>query len=868
MSIEVIQKSLEERFSQPLPEFYERRIVFWKDEEQRFTQEIDEIQLDGVKILKLTGTNNFYAKKLLLFDDTASNYLVYDPCTYEQAEDNWLLDIELYSDEPFFADKMSLQMDEFGIASTPEMRKAIKLYPKFFDNQERREKLKSFNKKYANASEFHLDILCVLCGIESGNMQDIINAVLLNGLTDSENKCIEQITKFGNISLFWNLIQKSIGFIPNAEGNNLEDLEAYIVFSAASQTVNKSELKEFSQYLSERHSSFCYSIVHDLMWSEYADEMIGICKSIEYRFNLAKKFTKFDLNNLINCDAFPCINEVIITKYFNEIKDNIIKPDDIISVLEKRRVLKGYDTYSSYFDGLFYIAKMQQFYNEYAGQFHIAEVYKVWKEYTTKLYKMDTYYRKFHLSFGNALADTVGSDLDDLYKACADYVETLYQNWFLKELTAMWLNAADEYLAGKTELTNIIQQNDFYNQYVSKIKEKTTAFVIVSDALRYEVGVELADTLEIKNRGIIELASMQSVFPSITKYGMAALLPGENKIVEENGDIYIDGLKCASTEQRNTVLCATDMNSVAIQYKDFLSMKKQERNELIKGKKVVYIYHNVIDAIGDKVVTETKVFEACNDAVQEISNLVQIIAGLRGSSQVIITSDHGFNYTYSPLNESQKITKSDLSDVKEAGRRYIIGTEKTESDLLVSVDMKINNSNNTLKGLASRDIVRIKIAGGGENFVHGGVSLQECVVPVVLFKNVRLDSKQYQENKETFDSEPVEISLLASTRKITNMIFSLYFFQKDPVGKGKISADYEVFFVDDYNNVISDKQRIIADKTSNEGQERQFRCNFNLKSMKYDNQQDYYLLIVNENGNEIDRIKFEIDILFADDFGF
>lgn len=869
MSIDAIKKSLEERFNQPLPEYYERRIVFWKDEENRFTQEIDEIELEGVKILKLTGTNNFYAKKLLLSDDTTSNYLVYDPCSYESQEDKWLLDIELYSGEPFYADKMSLQMDEFDIDSTPEMRKAVKAYPKFFDNKERREKLKSFGKSYTNATELHFDILCVLCGIDSGNSQDIISAVLINGLDESENKCIEQITKFGNISLLWTLIQKTTGFIPNADGNNLEDLAAHIVFSAASQTMGKGALKEYSNYISDAHSSFCYSIVHDLMRSDDADIMVEICEEIEYRFNLIKRFTKLEINELVECDIFPCINEVIVTKYFAEIRDNVIKADDIIKVTEKRKSQKGYDNFKSYFDGLYYIAKMQQFYHEHLDEFHIAEVYKVWKAYTTELYLMDTYYRMFHLAFGNALKDMAGSDLDDLFKNAADYVETLYQNWYLKDLTKMWLNVADEHLLGISVCTSILPQTKFYQEYVSKTKDKTTAFVIISDALRYEVAVELSRTLEVNNRGTVSISSMQSVFPSITKYGMAALLCGKKKTVDTNGDILVDGMKCQSTEQRNAVLCSVDVDSVAVQYKDFIAMKKPERNELIKGKKVVYIYHNQIDALGDKAPTETKVFEACEDTIKELSNLVQIIAGLRASSQVIITADHGFNYTYSPLNESQKISKADLSGVKEAGRRYVVGTDKTISDLLIPVNMEINTESNELKGLAPRDIVRIKMSGGGENFVHGGISLQECVVPVIEFKNIRLSSKKFQANKEAFISEPVELNLLASTHKISNMLFSLYFFQKDAVGGSKTAAIYDLFFVDSYNNVISDKQRIIADKTSDDGQDRQFRCNFSLKQNKYDKNESYYLLIVDENGNEKDKIEYEIDIAFAfEDFGF
>ena len=68
---------------------------------------------------------------------------------------------------------------------------------------------------------------------------------------------------------------------------------------------------------------------------------------------------------------------------------------------------------------------------------------------------------------------------------------------------------------------------------------------------------------------------------------------------------------------------------------------------------------------------------------------------------------------------------------------------------------------------------------------------------------------------------------------------------------------------------ISDVQKIIADKTSENGQERTFRCSFNLKSLKYDNKEIYYLVIAEEGGEIKAQEEFQIDIALAvDDFDF
>lgn len=65
MDAEKIVQDLSRRFSAPLPEFYKRRIIFWYDEDKEFESQIDEIQLDNVRVVKATGNNSFALKKLL-----------------------------------------------------------------------------------------------------------------------------------------------------------------------------------------------------------------------------------------------------------------------------------------------------------------------------------------------------------------------------------------------------------------------------------------------------------------------------------------------------------------------------------------------------------------------------------------------------------------------------------------------------------------------------------------------------------------------------------------------------------------------------------------------------------------------------------
>ncbi|HIZ55468.1 MAG TPA: PglZ domain-containing protein, partial [Firmicutes bacterium] len=275
-----------------------------------------------------------------------------------------------------------------------------------------------------------------------------------------------------------------------------------------------------------------------------------------------------------------------------------------------------------------------------------------------------------------------------------------------------------------------------------------------------------------------------------------------------------------------------------------------------------YIYHNVIDAIGDKTSTEKKVFEACADAVEELANLLRIIVNDMQGTDILITADHGFLYTYSPLTQGEKVSKDLLcGEIYETGRRYVLAAPDASAEYLLPVQMSQQIGGIPVQGFTPRDTSRIRMAGGGENYVHGGVSLQEMAVPVVCFKNLRSTSKQYVEVTNA------GLKLLSESRKVTNLLFSLDFFQQQPVGDKVQSCTYTIYMADDQGAVVSDRQTVIADRTSVNASERVFRVRFSLKAGAYSSGVPYRLVI--ENGMDIpEEITFHIDIAFADDFGF
>lgn len=860
MSVESIQFTLNERFAAPLPEFYKRRIVFWQDEDREFETMLDEIKLPGVKIVKLTGANNFAVKKLLLHDDTTGDYLIYNPFSYSAQQENWLRDIELFSEE-YRADFISMQMSELGIASTPVMRKTVKLYSKFLENKDRVAKLRKIGREYQTPLQLHIDIMAVLAGLNGGSAQDVFIAVLSAGRDEENNTVLNNIRKFGNIDAFWQLVRKYTGYIYEP-GKPLGFFASHVLLTALAQTMNSSALKGLERFVSESNKAYCYSIIHEWRNSENNDALFELCRTIEAELSLPARFEKQEIETLLTADIFPSIHESILKRFFSEVADRIVKADLMLRTVENRRTSGWHEHFRYYYDCLYYIAKMQEFHQENAAGFHIVEPKAIWKLYTEKAYEMDSFYRHFHFAFGNSLKNS-NALLEDKLKHAADCVEALYQNWYLKELTGCWTNAIAEGLSDLGYISEIAKQHDFYPHYVRPLAGKASrAYVIISDALRYEVAAELCDTIIRTTKGTAKLDAVQAIFPSITKFGMANLLPGRNLSINDSIEVLIDGLPTRSTVEREKVLCASNPNSVAVQYGDVLNMKRAERRELVSGKEVVYIYHNTIDAIGDKAPTEKKVFEACEEAIDEISNIIRIIINDMQGTDIFITADHGFLYTYSPLSESDKINKSTFSgEVYEVGRRYALTEPNATANYLMPVQLEGEINGKAVKGYTPLDSTRIKISGGGENYVHGGVSLQEMAVPVVSFKNLRTTSKKYVEVSNA------ELKLLSESRKVSNLLFSLDFFQRQPVGEKIQPCAYGIYMTDAEGVMISDRQTIIADRTSGNASERVFRVRFNLKAGAYDKNKIYRLVIANDT-DVPEEVEFHIDIAFADDFGF
>ena len=857
MDLQEVLNDLKKRFQADYPEFYNRRIVVWTDQDREFEDVIDEIAIDGVKVLKMSDDNMFLVKKTLCCDDPESDYLLYCPLYFQRNEDNWLTDVFKYSEE-FRADRVSMEMAEMDLKDTVSIRREVKRYSKFFNAKKRRDDVRKLSGKIDTAGNL---ILAIMCSIAKCPMEPdtLIREVIKAGMEKETNPIYQEFVNYEIQDSFWSLCLQGTGY--TEEDREIGNLFTSILLTAATRTIGADAFIGLDGFIHRTHDTFCFQFIEDWMRDSKENASFRqLSKTVEDQIQLYERLLKLDLADYVKSEFFLAVDEAVLYKLMKDIENDIIDPEEILETVEARRVKTWYQDFSRYYEGLYYMAKIKDFYNRNQDAFHEISPEKLWQAYADDFYRMDTYYRKFQQAFQKSLNNPLFR-LDDGIKAVAKRAEGIYQHWFLDKLLANWCNIAGNMLETRGYIPQLPQQKDFYRDNIRDAKTKM--FVIISDAMRYEVAKELSEDLVREMQCKVEMRNMEGIFPTITPFGMAALLPKEEMELEAgNGTVTVlDDGEPTGANYREKVLRKANPASVVLKYEELIQLRRDERKAKVKGMEVIYIYHDRIDAAGHG--SGHDVFTACDEAIDEVKNLVRIIVNDFSGVNILITSDHGFIYTYDAFTEADKVEKIDFSGTVDCGRRYAIMEESAQPQYLMPV--KLFDENSGLKGFTPRENIRIKNKGGAINFVHGGISLQEKMVPLVAYRHLRNDNKEYQRNRSKIDVKPVELKLLSEQRTISNMIFNMSFYQSEMLSETREASSFILYFVDEYDNRISDEVRIIADRNNPDDEtDRRFEERFNLKAGNYDGKKSYYLMIIEESNKVVpEKIEFSIDIPFA-----
>lgn len=818
-----------------------RKLVFWYDANAEFIDDIDGLELDNAGILHLESDNQFYIKYFLELKDTENNYLIYAPFAKPSVKDNHLADTVRYSKE-FFADRASLLALDLGIDE--KYKPIIRRYIKFFASKERCRKFYDLEIEAFDQSTIEVALMSVLCRSRTASFEEVMRCILSDdGFTD--NRYLAEFEKYDLLDAFWQCADSVFGY--SDPKPTLEKLAITMFATCVSKSACADMPKAWQPFVSYKSGNiiaFIDSMMNSCVYSERFDEISADIYNI-----LSGKavFSNMAAEALIDCSVFAGIDEIIINWIVERLENGDVAArlgDKTIAELCNERRQKHFGKYKQ--NEYFLLENALNLLS--AGTYEpLSGLDNIVNYYVESGYLNDASYRRFYFYF-DKIYDTAN------FERLRELTENIYVNEYLNKLSVNWNR---ELAADWAELA-AAKQTDFFDRYVRHSKERTV--VIISDALRYEVGRSLFEKLQADEKCSASIVPMLSVLPSYTRLGMAALLPHRTLYLSEDFEVLADGRKCDDLKQREAILKEYKPGSKCVQYDDIKNLKIAELREIFTGQDAVYIYHNQIDARGDKLNTENEVFIACEEAIEEIYNLIKRLSTSANTVRFIVTADHGFIYKRDKLTESGKIGNISSPDGAYTGKRYCIARQPAASQGVVSfpLDAFLNNGDKRIITFPIGGDI-FKTSGGGANYVHGGSSPQEMLVPVI-------DIKTEKGRKETTTAQ---IALVSPVNKITNLIVTLDFAQTQAVSDIVKETTYRICFISADGEKISNENIYVADKKDAQTVKRVFRLKFSFKNKQYDKSQKYYLVAFDDK-NDIEALRHEMimDIPFADDFGF
>jgi uncharacterized protein (TIGR02687 family) len=773
--------------------FEDHRIVFWYDTARDMRGEFDAVDLPGVTKVEIAN-NEFGLKSRMLRQEPGSRFLVFNDGPEPPNAANWLLDIQLAT-AVFKADQTGIWLGELGLP--PQFESVVRDHLEFYRSKARVVELKRLLQTADTLTQVRLRMLAVCAGAEGG--LDTVIEALLGELAEGRDDAMRLIERSGLTEMFWKQVSNAYGYKPDQP--DLEDFaiamfqSAYFRALGEDGKLNAEALLAFRRWKNNRHWEAAFEAL--------SARFQGLLK-------IPEDLSRRDFRALIAVDHFEEIDRHIIRQLVHAMSTQTVSASEVLKWVRERRQSHWYSTYEDIYQAIGFATEFQQALAEVnLGMTSPAEGVK---RYVTSWYKLDQLYRKFiyHMQkSGHA------SLLAELY----DAVENRYTNNFLLKLNDTW----QDQVSGMTDwvIPGQARQSAFYLEQVAEFRRKDQkVVVIVSDALRFEVAEECLRRIRALNRFDAELKPMISSLPSYTQLGMAALLPNKELALASDGSgaVLSGGESTQGLAAREKLLAKARLGdrAKALKAEDVMNMRVEEGKELFRDHDVVYIYHNHIDAIGDKLQTEDQLPKAAEDAIEDLTKLVRKLTSANFSN-ILITADHGFLYQHRALGESDfAIADPQGDEILMRNRRFVIGRGLHPTSGM----KKFSSANLGLAGdldvLIPNSINRLRVKGAGSRFVHGGASLQEIVIPVIRVGKQR-----------EADVNQVEVQIIVAGRsQITSGQMAVIFYQVQPVSEKMQTRELiaGIYAADD--SLISDEQVLQFDFASENAREREMPRKF------------------------------------------
>lgn len=252
------------------------------------------------------------------------------------------------------------------------------------------------------------------------------------------------------------------------------------------------------------------------------------------------------------------------------------------------------------------------------------------------------------------------------------------------------------------------------------------AYIMV-DALRYELGVALQR--QLTEEGTVEIQAAYAQLPSITLVGMAALLPGGKSglsLTLEDGALLprLNDVPVANVVQR--------MSFLRKQYGD--RFNEALLSNFVHGKSKTPETVDLLVLRSAEIDSELEANpEMTLSIIPNTLKLIRVaVHKLRdmGFDRAVIVTDHGF-FLNTQAEAGDICAKPAGTWIVNAHDRMLLGDGTSDSNNVVMGADRLGIRGDFAQAAFPRSMAPY---GGGHVYFHGGVSLQETVVPIIIVK--------------------------------------------------------------------------------------------------------------------------------------
>lgn len=854
-----------------------RRIVFWNDPEREFFMTVPLLELVGVTTLRLDEVAALEAKIRLERSEPTGKFLLYAPTEEPDPQDDWLLDIRLYSGS-FRADRASILLQELGLL-TASLRDHLLKYRKFFDAKERLQKVKNLVAPDDVAADLDRKMIAVVARADQPEMFNLVRTIFHawaeagNELDlDNPPAVWGQIEKFDLDVPFWQMVKASFGY--EEENPTLKNFLLRLVLTDYAHHL-KGDVPQAIRGLLLPKAGWSNAVVCLAQWRDSSSKGTSydrLSSDAAALLKIEDHLPNLEIDQLLDVMTFLAVEKRIASNLRERVQAtaDTINAEDVRAIATRRQsghwaslaVAGSTDAprqaLHAVYDALVAAADFLALRNLHKSGFDYPDATSMYRAYESELYRFDQLYRHFCES-----ADTAETAGWGVLKPLRDDIEAHYVTWYLTSLALAWGKFIEPHggLLTKWQIDKVPNQYRFYDRnvrpWLDDSENRRRAFVIISDAFRYEAAQELTTELNGKYRFEATLSSQLGVLPSYTALGMASLLPHKT-LAYKGTDVLVDG-KSSIASERDGILQA--VGGSACKSDELMAKKKDEGREFVKDKRVVYIYHNTVDAVGDDGKTEGKTFEAVRRAIDELAAIVGYIVNNLNGHHIVVTADHGFLFTETARVETDKSKLKDKPDSTIlAKKRYLLGPNLPNHDAAWHGKLSVTaGADGDMEFWIPKGANLFHFVGGAR-YVHGGAMPQEIVVPVVTVKHVR--GKSAQDTK----IKPVTVQVLGSNHRITTAQHRFQLIQMEAVSDRVKPITLRVA-VYEGEEPVTDIQTVKFESSSGNLDERKKWVSLVLKERQYNKKTPYRLVLRDaETGIEQQSVDVTIDRAFTDDF--